>query len=350
MTRRSVTLAAAGLIIVALIAIAALFSVPYVIYSPGPVEDTLGDWDGEPVVQIEGAETYPTDGRLDLTTVQVTSADAEIDLLSAFRAWLDPDQALVPRELQYPPGQTAEESRQLNQQMLARSQENAKAVALRARGYEVPATVVVDGIEEGRPADGALEVGDVIVEVDGSEITTPQDVVDAITAHDPGDEVEFVVRRDGEEVTFEVGTVAAEEDGRPLVGFFPAQSFDFPVDIGVNMRPDIGGPSAGMIFTLAFYDVLTPGELLDGNHVAGTGEIAPDGDVGPIGGIAQKIAAASSEGADVFLAPVENCDEAGGAPNGDMPVVPVDTFDDAVAAVEQVASGDVDDLPSCPSS
>jgi Lon-like protease len=347
MSRRSSTFAVAGAVLVALIAVAALLPVPYVVYSPGPLEDTLGEWEGEPVIEVDGAETFPTEGILDLTTVGVTPADRKLDLISALRAWIDPDRAVVPRELVYPEGVTAEQSREANAQMLERSQESARVAALRELGYEVPEVVVVDSVLDGAPADGVLVPGDVVISVDGTPITTPQDVVEAITAHDPGETVEFVVERDGTQRTEQVGTEAAEDDGRTIVGFSPTVGYDFPVQIDVNIDERIGGPSAGMIFALAIYDTLTPGALLDGLHVAGTGNIGSTGDVGPIGGIPQKIAAASEEGASLFLAPADNCDEVIGTDSGDMQVVRIETLDDAIAAVEAAAAGQADSLPSC---
>lgn len=347
MSRRSSTFAVAGALLVALIAVAALLPVPYVVYSPGPLEDTLGEWEGEPVIEIDGAETFPTEGILDLTTVGVTPADRKLDLLSALQAWVDPDRAVLPRELVYPEGVTAEESREANAQMLERSQESARVAALRELGYEVPEVVVVDSVLDGAPADGVLVPGDVVISVDGTPIGTPQDVVAAVTAHDPGETVEFVVERDGEQRTEQVGSEAAEDDGRAIVGFSPAVGYDFPVQIDLNIDERIGGPSAGMIFALAIYDTLTPGSLLGGLHVAGTGEITADGEVGPIGGIPQKIAAASEEGVSLFLAPAANCDEAVAADSGDMQVVRIETLDDAISAVEAAAAGQADSLPSC---
>ncbi|PSL06631.1 PDZ domain-containing protein [Haloactinopolyspora alba] len=349
MTRRSATLAVAGALIVALVAVASLLNVPYVVYSPGPVEDTLGTWDGDQVVQIDGAETYETEGELDLTTVGVTSADAELDLLTALRAWADPDRAVVPRELVYPEGTTAEESRQRNAAMLAGSEQNAEVAALRKLGYEVPTKVLVDSVLEDAPADGVLQPGDVIVRVDGTRVTGRQDVVDAITAHEPGETVEMVIGRDGQKLTETVETTAAEDDGRALVGFTPVPGYDLPVDISIGIDERIGGPSAGMIFAVAIYDTMTPGALLDGRHIAGTGEISAEGDVGPIGGIQQKIAAASDDGAQLFLAPEGNCDEAVDANNGDMRVVPVGTLDEAVSTIEAFVDGQTGDLRSCPS-
>jgi PDZ domain-containing protein len=347
MTRRSATLAVAGALLVALIAVASLLPVPYVVYSPGPVEDTLGEWEGEPVIEIAGAETYPTEGILDLTTVGVTPADRKLDLFSALRAWVDNDRAVVPRGLVYPEDITAEESREANAQLLERSQETAKVAALRKTGHEVPETVVVDSVLEGAPADGVLKPGDVVVSVDGTVIETPQDVVDAVRAHSPGESVEFVLRRDGRDLTETIRTEAAEDDGRAIVGFSPAVGYEFPIEVDVNIDERIGGPSAGMIFALAIYDTLTPGALLDGMHIAGTGEISAAGEVGPIGGIQQKIAAAAEDGATLFLAPTDNCDEAVHSNNGGMRVVPIATLDDAIAAVEAAVAGEDGALPAC---
>lgn len=349
MSRRTATIAVAGGLLVALVAAASLLPVPYVVYSPGPVEDTLGVWEGEPVIEIHGAETYPTEGVLDLTTVGVTPADKELDLFRALQAWVDPDRTVVPRELVYSEGETADQAREENAQLLERSQESAKVAALRELGIEVPEVVVVDSVIDGAPADGVLVPGDVVVSVDGNPIGEPQDVVDAVTAHQPGETVEFVVERDGERRTETVGSRAAEDDGRTIVGFGPAIGYEFPVQIDVNIDERIGGPSAGMIFALAIYDNLTPGALLDGMHVAGTGTVSADREVGPIGGIQQKIAAAADDGATLFLAPAGNCDEAAAADPGEMRVVRIETLDDAIAAIETAAAdtGDTSALPSC---
>jgi PDZ domain-containing protein len=343
------TLAVSGAILVALVAVASLLPVPYVIYSPGPTEDTLGEEDGAPVIQVDGAETYPTDGELDLTTVGITPVDGRVDLFTALGAWLDTERAVYPRELIYGPDITAEERREENAFMLRRSQEDAKVAALRQLGYDVPELVVVDMVIEGKPADGALEPGDEVLRVDGVAIESADDVVQAVQAHAPGDEIEFMINRSGEELVLDVVTTEAEDGDHAFVGFAPAPGYDFPVQIDVSIDDRIGGPSAGMIFALAIYDTLTPGALLDGLHVAGTGEISGDGDVGPIGGIQQKIAAAANQSVDLFLAPVENCDDVPGADAEDMQIVSIDTLEDAIAAVEAVAAGNGSDLPTCPS-
>lgn len=349
MTRRSATLAVAGALLVALVAVAALFPVPYVVFSPGPMEDVLGEVDGTPVITVEGGETYPTDGVLDLTTVGVTSADRDLDLLSAFRAWADPDRAVLPRRLVYPEGTTSEESREINAALLDRSEESAKVAALRKTGAEVPERPVVEAVIDDSPADGVLEPGDLVLAVDGLAMTEPAEVSAAVQDRAPGDPVELTVLRDGEERSETVVTAPAPDDPElPVVGIQVGTGYELPVQVDITIDERIGGPSAGLVFALAIYDKLTPGALLGGRHVAGTGEITSDGEVGSIGGIQQKIAAAGENGADVFLAPIDNCADAVGADARDMLVVPVATLDDAVSVVESLAAGDEETLPGCP--
>lgn len=348
MTRRSVTLSVAGALIVALIAVASLLPVPYVVYSPGPLEDTLSEWNGEPVVQIEeGVETYETSGTLDLTTVGVTSADTKLDLVTVLRAWLDGDRAVVPRSSVYRDDETADQAREQSARQLARSQESAKVAALRQLGFDVPERIVVVTVFEESPADGVLEPGDVIVSVDGTKVTEPAEVAEIVTDREPGDEVDFLIRRGDEELSLTVGTIADEEDGRPIVGFGPDWGYELPVEVTIGIDERIGGPSAGMIFALAIYDTMTEEPLVEGSHIAGTGEITGDGEVGPIGGVQQKIAAADEADVELFLAPAGNCDEAAEANGGDMRIVPVETLAAAIEAIQTFNDGDGAELPTC---
>ncbi|NED97207.1 PDZ domain-containing protein [Phytoactinopolyspora alkaliphila] len=348
MTRRSVTLSVSGALIVALIAIASLLPVPYVVYSPGPLEDTLGEWNGAPVVQVDGGvETFEAEGTLELTTVGVTSADTKLDLLTVLRAWMDADRAVVPRDTVYREDETAEESREQSARQLARSQETAKVAALRHLGYEVDEQILVVTVFDGSPADGLLEPGDIITSVDGVKAASPAEVADIVVDREPGDPVEFGIRRDDDDMVVTVETEPAEDDGRPVVGIGPDWGYEMPVEITIGIDERIGGPSAGMIFALAIYDTLTEEPLVDGAHVAGTGEISGEGEIGPIGGIQQKIAAAEEAGVELFLAPLSNCDEASSADSGDMQVVPVETLEDAIEAVDTYTDGDGSSLPRC---
>jgi Lon-like protease len=348
MTRRSATLSVAGALIVALLAVATLLPVPYVIYSPGWLEDTLGERDGVPVVQIgDQVEHYETDGTLELTTVAVTSADAELDLLSVLNAWLDADRAVVPRHVVYRDGETAEESREQSARQLARSQETAKVAALRELGHEVSEQIVVTIVFDDTPADGVLEPGDIILSVDGTDVGSPEEVAGIVTDRQPGDTVDLGIRRGGEEQTVTADTTPAEDDGRPVVGFQPDWGYELPVDISIAIDERIGGPSAGMIFALAIYDRMTEESLIEGRHIAGSGEITGNDEVGSVGGIAQKIAASNQAGAELFLTPVGTCGEVADANNGDMHVAPVETLTEAIDTIEALTDGDVADLPTC---
>jgi Lon-like protease len=134
----------------------------------------------------------------------------------------------------------------------------------------------------------------------------------------------------------------------PIVGIIVGGEYDFPVDVAIQLE-NVGGPSAGMMFALGIIDKLTPGELNGGEQVAGTGTIAGDGTVGPIGGIRQKLYGAKDAGATWFLAPTSNCDEVSGHIPDGLSVFSVDTLDDALAALEVIADGgDTSTLPTCP--
>ncbi len=151
--------------------------------------------------------------------------------------------------------------------------------------------------------------------------------------------------RDGKQTTvsFKPGT----KDGKPYLGVSVGIGYELPFDVNVDIDPAIGGPSAGLMFSLAIYDTLTPGSMTDGKAIAGTGTISPDGSVGPIGGIQQKIPAALHDGAKLFLVPASNCADAVGADHGDMRLVKVDTMDSAVDSIEAWAKNPDAKLPTC---
>lgn len=349
LSRRPATLGVAALLLIALGAMAALLPVPYVILGPGPTENTLGSYSGTPVVSIEGRRTYPTSGELDLTTVGVTSAGAQVDLLTAFQAWVDPVEAVVPRGRIYPEDVSAEQVDRQNVEQMERSQEDAKVAALRAVGVRVPEVVVVDAVVEGAPAQGRLHAGDIVRAVDGQAVRDPQEVADAVTAHRPGERVNFVVERAGRRVSVRVPTVRSDDGGesRAVVGIAPAVGYDLPVRVEIALGEEIGGPSAGLVFALAIIDKLTPGALTGGLHVAGTGTVTPEGEVGPIGGIEQKIFGARDGGATFFLAPAANCAVAAAVDAEGIQVVRVASVEEARTVLERIAAGDTTALPAC---
>jgi PDZ domain-containing protein len=348
MSRRTATMALAAILLVGLLCVAWLFPVPFVAMSPGPTENTLGEIKGKPIVEVVGHKTYPTTGQLDLTTVAVTSPDQKLELLGAIGGWLDPTVAVVPRDYIYPPDQTPQQVEEQNAEQMEGSQQNAIAAALRAVGETVTDEVLVQAVVKDAPAVGKLKAGDILVTIDGTPVHTREDVVAAITKHKIGDEVEFEVRRDGKPVEVKIRTVESTDQGtkRPVVGITPANGYEFPFDVKVNLGQDIGGPSAGTMFALAIVDKLTPGPLTDGKHVAGTGVIDGTGKVGPIGGIQQKVAGARSKGATVFLVPADNCEAAAQANVKGIQLVRVATLRDAIDALTTLSKGGKD-IPSC---
>lgn len=350
MSRRTVSSVLVVVLLVALVGAAAFLPVPYVTMSPGPTVDVLAKLHGDKVIEVDGADTYPTKGDLRLTTVSVTSPTVEISLLEALSAWFDGTRAVYPRDVIYPPEQTAEDVRRQSSVQMVSSQDTAIAVALQELGYDLPLLTEVLGVTKGSPADGRLEPRDYIVEVNGVRITDVSQVSKSIQRTGVGEEAEFVVRRDGERRTVRVAAEAAPDDpDRAVVGVEIGQGYDFPFDVKVHLDEDIGGPSAGLIFSLAVYDTLTPGALTGGSDVAGTGSIDPDGAVGAIGGIQQKIVAAADAGAKVFLVPAANCEAALGADvrDDEIRLVRTENMHQAVQSLEAYAEHADADLPSC---
>ena len=307
-------------------------SVPIPIFyalEPGPARDV------EDLVEVSGERTFSSEGSLFLTTVRV---DTQVTAADWIRAAIDPAKRIVSRE-EITGGESLEEQEKLQLQEMEASKEQARIVALGALDYPGPegdgAEVVQ--VDEQAPAGSVLEEGDVIVEVNGEPVATTCDASLRIGGIEPGDQVELVVLRDGERESFTMKTGRNPEDpSKAYVGVVMTNK-GFEFDPGVEIRFDtdnIGGPSAGLMFTLAAYDQLTPDDLTRGREIAGTGTIGCGGEVGAIGGIEQKVTGAESEGAEVFLAPSGNFDQAVAIAD-DIRVVEVDNFDDALHYLEE---------------
>lgn len=350
MSRRIVSSVVVSVLLAGLLVAAFLLPVPYVTMSPGPTVDVLAESGGKPTIEVDGARTYPTKGDLRLTTVSVTSPSRDLSLVDALAAWFDGTRAVYPRDVIYPPEQTVEDVRRESSVQMVSSQDNAIAVALEELGHRLPLLTEVLGVTKGAPADGKLRPRDVLVEVNGVRIKGVQDVSDAIQETGPGQEATFVVRRDGATRTVRVTAEESEDEkDKGVVGVEIGVGYDFPFDVKVRIDEAIGGPSAGLIFATAVYDTLTPGALTGGHDVAGTGTIDPDGKVGPIGGIQQKIVAAADAGAEVFLVPPANCSAALGAKvdEDEIRLVKAPTLHSAVQSLESYAADENADLPSC---
>ncbi|MFD8229735.1 PDZ domain-containing protein [Streptomyces massasporeus] len=361
MPRRTATMLASTLMLIALLCAGVFIPVPYAEMSPGPTVNTLGDHDGEPVLQIAGKKTYATSGHLNMTTVRVTSADYRMNLVEAVYGWLAHDNKVVPHETLYPDGKTEEQSTQENAEEFSQSQESAKVAALKQLDVPVKSWVIVSTVVKGSPAEGKLHAGDVIKAVDGTAVKEPADVAKLVTEHKPGQEVRFTIVPAKEQAAAEkekrtptktqditITTTTSDDTGekRAIVGISAGTDHTFPFTIDIKLA-DVGGPSAGLMFALGIYDKLTPGSLTGGRFVAGTGTIDDAGKVGPIGGIEMKTVGARAKGAQYFLTPADNCAAAAKDTPDGLTLIKVGTIKDALGALKDIRSGDTADLPKC---
>ncbi|WP_248582750.1 S16 family serine protease [Nocardioides sp. InS609-2] len=346
MTQRTLAGILAVPLLVVLWVVALTSGLPYVTYQPGVTVDVLGAEDGKEIVQVSGHKTYRDEGQLRMTTVYVTRPQSTVNLFEATSAWVSRDDAVVPYDAVYAPDETQEDSKTESAVEMVSSQDSAVASALTELGYDITPVIEVLNVGEGLPAAGKLEVRDVLLKIGETTIKSGEDVVTAVRAAPVNQPLPFVVRRGDEERTIDITPKKIE--GETRVGITPGPGFDFPFQVSVNIDPTIGGPSAGLLFSLGIYDTLTPGSLTDDEIVAGTGTIDETGKVGPIGGIPQKIAASREAGAKLFLVPIDNCKEADKAPRGDMRLAVVATMHEAVQAIDTWTAGHDAPLPTCP--
>lgn len=304
-------------------------TLPYYAFSPGPVGDALE------AVSASEVEVYRANEELLMLTV----SSQEVNPIEAFLAGIDPTVDLVAREAVRRPDETDEEFVTRNQASMDLSKETAITLALRRLGYQVETTsegVLIADVDETAPAVDVLRADDIITAVDGVTVSLPEDIGAALADKAPGDVISLELTRDDENLTTEVELTAREDDpDAPLIGISVAAldtrfEFPFPIDIDAGL---IGGPSAGMMYTLAVMELLGPESLSSGHVIAGTGTIDVDGNVGGIGGVRQKVVAAQAAGAEVMLVPASNYDEALTAPRNGIELIPVATLDDVLDAL-----------------
>ncbi len=320
------------------IALGGVFVMPtgYVIERPGQVFNVMGDLDSTPVISSPDLEVFESESRFDITTISLLgNREATPNWVQVLWAWADPEQIVLPLDEIYPPNRTTAEIRAESSAQMEISQQDAIAVALKDLGYQVPRNLYVSSVLEDSPASKLLIAGDLVFEASGKAVTTFEELKAEIQLS-LGQPMDLVVLRDGETKTIEI-TPEFRTDTY-VIGAMVGYTYDFPVEISLQLG-DVGGPSGGLIFSLGIIDALTPGSLAGGNHVAGTGTISPSGDVGPIGGIGLKMVAARNAGADLFLAPVDNCDEVVGSIPDGLNVVAVRDLTEANSAVEALANG-----------
>jgi PDZ domain-containing protein len=350
MSRRSSAGIAAAALLIATWLVETLVPTNYVVYSPGPTVNLLAKEKGGDLIRVSGAKAYRDKGALRLLTVVPTGPDDRVYLAEAMFAWLNPKQAVYRESDIYQPQENADRVEAESAVDMVNSQDSAIASALHELGYKFGTSVQILGVTRGGPGDGALEVHDKILAVDGARTPTLKAVVTRIRKVAPGDKVTLRILRRNKKETVKVKTVASEDDPKSsALQVTVGRGYEFPVQVSLKISSLIGGPSAGTMFALAIYDTLTPGSLTGGGDVAGTGEIDGQGHVGGIGGIQQKLAAAQSAGATLFLAPASNCDEVKGGPYDPdkMRVVKISTLNGAIKAVKAWRKNPDAKLPQC---
>jgi PDZ domain-containing protein len=301
---------------------------PYATLEPGsalPVEARI---------TVKGAAAYPSKGTVLFTTVSIRD---KVNLLRYFEAKHEKGVHLVKEDV-LTGGRSVSENRQFNLDLMKTSKDTAAEVALRKLGYDVKAHgALITDVEPNTDAATKLQPGDVISAVDGSPVEFTKDLRAVTATHNVGDVIHLQIdpSAGGKSARDVAITLRDANDGthRAIIGISPTDyNVELPVDVGIDTGA-IGGPSAGLAFTLATIDVLTPGELTGGAPVAVTGTIDSEGNVGPVGGVAQKTEAVKRAGSKVFLVPAAEYAEAKKAAGKDLRVLRVDTLDQALRAL-----------------
>ncbi len=315
---------------------ASVLTVPYYALSPGST------WPLDSLVHVDGAPSYRTRHPVAFTTVNV----GQTSLLEALAGWIDGDVDVVPASV-IDGDRSRDETNSYNRRLMDDSKLVAKAVALRAVGRPVElrtAGTQVVAVAEGQPASGKLSAGDVIVAVDGAAVDVPDELRTLLAVGGPGatHRLSVAPSRGGGVREVELATVGSPQDpSRAVIGIAPREvlvSAESPVAVRLDTS-DVGGPSAGLAFTLAVIDRLTRGELTGGRRVAATGTIALDGTVGRVGGTVQKAVAVRDAGYEVFLVPADERAEIAGRVGDDVEVIGVATLQDALDALASLGGG-----------
>ena len=319
-----------ALIVMGALALAAWnIELPFLAFSSGPVSDAAD------AVNAEEVDIFPPDGELLMLTV----VSQDVNVFEALIAGLDPTIDLVPKEAYRPPDESDEAYRQRVLAQMDDSQQRAITVALAYLGYDmIPLDVLITDLIDEAPSAEVLQIGDSVNSFDGIEIVRGTDLTDALVGYQPGDMVEIGITREGSEELIEVELAERPDDsGDAMIGITVGELTEPPFPVSIEAGA-VGGPSAGMMHTLAIVDTLTPGELTQGHVIAGTGTIAYDGTVGNIGGIRQKIVGAEAAGAEYVLVPEGNYEEALTAERDAIEIVPVRTLQEALDFLETLGA------------
>ncbi|WP_286884565.1 SepM family pheromone-processing serine protease [Aneurinibacillus sp. UBA3580] len=330
-----------------------LYPTDYYIIRPGSAIEL------QPMVTVEGGQKDEK-GMLMLTTVRMSKAN----VLGYLYAKTDPYADLVKETTVHSPHETDEQYNLRELQEMKNSQQNAMIAAFRKAGLPVKVNeqgALVVFLVSDMPAKQYLKIGDVITKVDDREIKNAAQLLAVLKGRKAGETVKLTFIRDGQAKTADIRLKAfpktpGQKETRAGIGIAypnpdgPTTKRDIELPKKVTIQSEnIGGPSAGMMFTLEIFNQLTPGDLTKGYRIAGTGTINADGRVGPIGGVKHKVRASDKMEADIFFAP-DNPTPAGSKQRSNyadakaeaeklgtkMKIVPVRTLDDAIKYLESL--------------
>jgi PDZ domain-containing protein len=338
-----ITIIVATSMVAAAIAAVTLVHVPYVIESPGNLY-TTGDR-----IAIDGAQRYETTDRIDLVTVSI---DTRVTIAEKFLADHSSDDVVVPAK-EVLGNQTPAQNDELNKLLMNQSKDSAVQVALQRLGYNVtptPTGVVIEETVPGSPADGVLRVAETITAIDGQPVATTDDLRAIMTSHKPGDRVTLTLEATDKTTRTADLTLGAnpQDANAAFLGISLTTRLvypDLPVHVTITSG-GIGGPSAGLAFTLGIIDLMTPGDLTARNEVAATGTIEADGTVGPIGGIQSKVVTVARGHVKYFLVPVDDADEARSVAPKDLQIIPVHDLDEALSFLATIGGEGIPPPPA----
>jgi Lon-like protease len=308
----------------------------------------------EPLLSIDGPPTYDSHGQVLFVTVRQPE-------LSMLQWWVGRNNlAIVERSYaDLYANETPEQQQSRGRLDMRTAKETAEYVALHRLGFDAkltPGDVVIDFLiclkanEDGRtcdeyaPSDKVLDPGDMLLKVDGTSLSVVDDLAPILAKHKPGDFVEVEYKRDGTPGSGSIELIDSPQDpGRTIIGFQPSDTalVNLPDDVTITIDTEsIGGPSAGLAFTLTLVDQLSDGDLLGGKRVAVTGTININAEVGPIGGLTSKASAVLQSGAKYFLVPTAQGEEdianARKVVGDAVEIIPVATLDEALAALQRI--------------
>lgn len=322
---------------VVIIYVVVFMSTPYIVYEPGSALEVA------PMIKVENADPEE-EGTFFMTTVSASYANVALLVASVFNS----NSEVVLKEARL--GDKSKEEYAAEQVFyMNSSQSYSVQAAYRAAG--IPYDDVVDylyvfsvPVESNK---GQFQPGDRIIRVEGQKVPDPAALATLLSSHKIGDQVEVILQREGKEIKEQVTLVEIKDKDTSTVrpGFgvtIAAVQKVEPKEEGKTVSfvdTNVGGPSAGLMFTMEIYNRLTPGDLSKGYRVAGTGTIDAEGVVGAIGGVKHKIVAADRKGAEIFFVPTKNYEEAKAKADQigtSMKLVSVSTLDEALKYMEEL--------------